>query len=98
MDKIDNSRKGRNSFFSQMLSEKREAAGLSLSDLAEMTRLPLSLLERLEADAQASPSFDECYKIAQALNARRPSGFMIQDLWRAATLSRQNIHPIKSAA
>lgn len=98
MEKIDNLRRGRNSLFSQLLSEKREAAGLSLADLAEMTRLPIGFLESLEADRQASLSFDACYKIAQALNARLQSSFMIQDLWRAATLSRQNIHPIKTAA
>lgn len=76
------------SLFSQVLVEKRTKAGLSLSDLADLTRLPLSLLEDLEAAGRTTPSFDICYKIGQAINSRRMQGFMIQDLWEAATIDR----------
>lgn len=76
------------SLFSQVLVEKRTKAGLTLSDLADLSRLPLSLLEDLESAQRTVPSFDICYKIGQAINARRMQGFMIQDLWEAATIDR----------
>ncbi|HEX4946550.1 MAG TPA: helix-turn-helix transcriptional regulator [Blastocatellia bacterium] len=76
------------SLFSQVLVEKRTKAGLSLSDLADLSRLPLSLLEDLESTGRSVPSFDICYKIGQAINSRRMQGFMIQDLWEAATIDR----------
>lgn len=76
------------SLFSQVLAEKRSKAGLTLSDLADLTRLPLSLLEDLESEGQATPSFDVCYKIGQAINSRQMQGFMIQDLWQAASMDR----------
>jgi transcriptional regulator with XRE-family HTH domain len=76
------------SLFSQVLTEKRTKAGLSLSDLADLTRLPLSLLEDLESAVRTVPSFDICYKIGQAINSRCMQGFMIQDLWEAASIDR----------
>ncbi len=76
------------SLFSQVLVEKRTKAGLTLSDLADLSRIPLNLLEDLEAAGRATPSFDICYKIGQAINSRRMQGFMIQDLWEAATIDR----------
>jgi transcriptional regulator with XRE-family HTH domain len=76
------------SLFSRVLVEKRTNAGLTLSDLADLTRLPLSLLEDLESAGRAVPSFDICYKIGQAINSRRMQGFMIQDLWEAAAIDR----------
>lgn len=82
------SKKLQNSLFSQVLSERRSKAGLTLSDLADLTRLPLTLLEDLEAAGQAEPSFDMCYKIGQAINSRQMQGFMIQDLWQAASMDR----------
>lgn len=76
------------SLFSQVLVEKRTQAGLSLADLADLSCLPLSLLEDLETAGRAVPSFDICYKIGQAINSRRMQGFMIQDLWEAAAIDR----------
>jgi transcriptional regulator with XRE-family HTH domain len=77
--------------FSQVLTEKRKKAGLSLSDLADLTRLPLGFLETLESEGEI-PSFDICYKIGQAINSRCMQGFMIQDLWQAATIDRSTIY------
>lgn len=90
---LDGLRKERHSLFSHMLTEKRRAAGLTLAELAELTRLPLLLLENLEASGQPTPSFDVCYKIAQALNSRHKCGFVIHDLWQAATMNRQKQSP-----
>jgi transcriptional regulator with XRE-family HTH domain len=92
MREIENLRRGHSSLFSQLLAERRAAAGLTLGELAEMTRLPLSFLENLESDGRATLSFDNCYKIAQALNSRRPRGFVMHDLWQAANLSRHSPH------
>ena len=82
------SRKLSKSQFSQVLAEKRKKAGLTLSDLADLTRLPLGLLETLESEGREIPSFDVCYKIGQAINSRCMQGFMIQDLWQAAAIDR----------
>ncbi|MBS1812293.1 MAG: hypothetical protein JST84_29275 [Acidobacteria bacterium] len=88
MQQVTFTKKINYSLFSQVLVEKRTKAGLSLSDLADLTRLPLSLLEDLECAGRSVPSFDICYKIGQAINSRRMQGFMIQDLWEAATIDR----------
>lgn len=93
MKKVDSSRGERGSLFSQLLFEKRAAAGLTLADLAELAHLPLSLLESLESGGRETPSFDVCYKIAQALNARHQRGFVINDLWQAAATRRQLYSP-----
>ena len=82
------SKKLKYSLFSQVLVEKRTKAGLTLKDLADLTRLPLEMLEALETDGRLVPSFDICYKIGQAINSRRMQGFMIQDLWQAAAMDR----------
>jgi transcriptional regulator with XRE-family HTH domain len=74
--------------FSQLLLQKRTSAGLSLAELADLACLPLSLLERLEQDEEPVPSFDVCYKIAAAINSRQMQGFLIQDLWQAASRDR----------
>lgn len=83
------------SSFAQMLAEKRAQAGLSLPQLAAMSRLPLDLLESIEFRGQAVPGFEVCAQIAQALNSRQTQGLMVaRDLWqaaltdKAATLSR----------
>jgi transcriptional regulator with XRE-family HTH domain len=81
--------------FSQLLAEKRMQAGLSLLELADLARLPVSLLEDLE-HAEQSPSFDVCYKIASAINSRRRQSFLIQDLWQAASRDRA-AHIIRAA-
>lgn len=88
MQQVSFTKKINYSLFSQVLVEKRTNAGLTLSDLADLTRLPLSLLEDLECAGRAVPSFDICYKIGQAINSRRMQGFMIQDLWEAAAIDR----------
>jgi transcriptional regulator with XRE-family HTH domain len=98
MNKFDNSRRERLPLFSRLLAEKRTEARLTLVELSELTRLPLLLLENLESGGQATASFDVCYKIAQALNSRGQRGFVIHDLWQAATLSRgQAASPVKTA-
>lgn len=88
MEQVTFPKKINYSLFGQLMAEKRTQAGLSLADLADLTRLPLSLLEDLEAAGRAVPSFDICYKIGQAINSRRMQGFMIQDLWEAASIDR----------
>lgn len=88
MQQVTFAKKLNYSLFSQVLVEKRTKAGLSLTDLADISRLPLSLLEDLESAERTVPSFDICYKIGQAINSRRMQGFMIQDLWQAAAIDR----------
>jgi transcriptional regulator with XRE-family HTH domain len=93
MNKFDNSRREQLPLFSRLLAEKRAEARLTLAELSELTRLPLLLLENLESGGQVTASFDVCYKIAQALNSRGQRGFVIHDLWQAATLSRRQVGP-----
>ena len=80
--------KTRSSLFGQLLAEKRLKAGITLSELATLSRLPLRLLEELEDEGREVPSFDVCYKIAAAINSKKMQGFMIQDLWQAASMDR----------
>jgi transcriptional regulator with XRE-family HTH domain len=74
--------------FGRLLAEKRSKAGLSLQELAELSGLSLSFLESLECRGQGAPGFDVCYRIAQAINARQQQGFVVQDLWQAASMDR----------
>lgn len=77
------------SSFAQMLAEKRMQAGLSLPQLAAMSRLPLDLLESIELRGQTVPGFEVCAKIAQALNSRHTQGLMVaRDLWQAAQMDK----------
>jgi transcriptional regulator with XRE-family HTH domain len=92
MEKAPSQPKARSSIFGQLLAEKRAKAGLSLQELATLTRLPLSLLEGLEREGREVPSFDVCYKIAQAINSRQMQGFVVQDLWQAASMDKAALH------
>lgn len=77
------------SSFAQMLAERRAQVGLSLPQLAAMSRLPLDLLESIELRGQAVPGFEVCAKIAQALNSRHTQGLMVaRDLWQAALMDK----------
>jgi transcriptional regulator with XRE-family HTH domain len=84
-----NSQTGKSgTLFGCLLAQKRSKAGLSLAELAELTRLSPGYLEELEKGGAASPNFDVCYKIAQAINSRAQQGFVLQDLWEAASMDR----------
>ncbi len=74
--------------FGRLLAEKRSKAGLSLQELAELSGLSLGFLESLECCGQEVPGFDVCYRIAQAINTRQQQGFVVQDLWQAASMDR----------
>jgi transcriptional regulator with XRE-family HTH domain len=80
--------KTRCSLFGQLLAEKRLTAGLTLKELAELSHLPLRLLEELEYEGREVPSFDVCYKIAEAINSKKRQGFVTQDLWQAASMDK----------
>lgn len=88
MADLNSQTKVRPSIFGRLLAEKRAKAGLSLADLAALTRLPLALLEEFEREGEEVPSFDICYKIAQAINSRERQGFIVQDLWQAASMDK----------
>jgi transcriptional regulator with XRE-family HTH domain len=77
----------RGSLFGQLLAERRAKAGISLLELSALTGMPLSLLEAYE-EGRELPSFDTCYKLAQAINSRLRQSFMIQDFWQAASMDR----------
>jgi transcriptional regulator with XRE-family HTH domain len=81
----------RNSLFARLLAEKRNKAGLSLSQLAALAGLPLSFLEALETGRQPAPSFDLCYQIAVAINSHARQCFLVNDLWQAASVERDAI-------
>lgn len=72
--------------FGRMLSDKRNRAGLSLKELADLSRLPCELLHGYENGSGGQPTFDICYKLAVAINSRAMQGFTIQELWEAASL------------
>ncbi|MFN0119356.1 MAG: helix-turn-helix domain-containing protein [Blastocatellia bacterium] len=74
--------------FGRLLEQKRRKAGMSLADLALLTRLPLATLENLESGAAAAPGFDVCYRIGQAINSRAQQGFVVQDLWEASAIDK----------
>ncbi len=83
-----NSQNGKSgTLFGHLLTQKCSKAGLSLSELADLTRLAPGYLEELEGGL-ALPNFDVCYKIAQAINSRDQQGFVIQDLWEAASMDK----------
>jgi transcriptional regulator with XRE-family HTH domain len=73
-------------FFGRLLNDKRQKAGISLPELAELTRLPCELLRSYEDGSGGRPTFDTCYKIAIAINSREMQGFTIQELWEAASM------------
>ena len=78
----------RASVFGKLLAEKRAQAGLTLAELAALSRLPVSLLEEFEGELREAPNFDTCYRIAVALNSRHRQGFIVQDLWQAASIDK----------
>jgi transcriptional regulator with XRE-family HTH domain len=80
--------KPHSSLFGKLLTEKRSQAGLSREELAELARVPLRLVEELEIGAREAPGFDLCYRLGAAINSRRMQGFLIQDLWQAASMDR----------
>lgn len=87
MEMLNSQNRQSGTLFGHLLTQKCSKAGLSLSDLADLTRLAPGYLEELERGA-ALPNFDVCYKIAQAINSRDQQGFVIQDLWEAASLDK----------
>ncbi len=69
---------------SELLRRKREAAGLSQAELAELAGLDLQIIEYLELGALEPATFDNCYKISRALSQRTGQAYVFQDLWCAA--------------
>jgi transcriptional regulator with XRE-family HTH domain len=88
MEKLNSQPRTFKTVFGLLLARKRSKAGLSLADLADLTRLSLGFLEELEQGVAVPPNFDVCYKIAQAINSRVQQGFVLQDLWEAAALDK----------
>ncbi len=88
MEELNSKPRNYGTIFGQLLAQKRSKAGLSLSDLADLTGLSLGFLEDLEKGGAASPNFDVCYKIARAINSRVQQGFVVQDLWEAAAVDK----------
>lgn len=74
--------------FGRTLLEKRSSAGITLTELAAQMQMPLAFLEELERGSSIIPTFDLCYRLAQAINSRSRHGFLVQDLWQAASLDR----------
>jgi transcriptional regulator with XRE-family HTH domain len=89
MEMLNSQNRNSGSIFGRLLAQKRSKAGLSLAEMSELTRLSQGLLEELESGV-AAPNFDTCYKIAQAINSRDRQGFVIQDLWEAASIDRHS--------
>lgn len=71
--------------FGRLLNQRRTKAGLSLTELSELTSLSCEQLNRYEDGSGGQPTFDTCYKIAMAINSREMQGFTIQELWEAAS-------------
>lgn len=88
MNSLESKSNKTGTLFGDLLIRKRNAAGLTLVELAELTRLSATYLEELELGSADAPNFDVCYKIAQAINSRRQQGFLVQDFWEAAALDR----------
>ncbi|HZS03372.1 MAG TPA: helix-turn-helix transcriptional regulator [Blastocatellia bacterium] len=90
MEKLNSQSKNSGTVFGRLLAQKRGKAGLSLSDLAGLAGLSLGCLEELER-GETVPNFDLCYKIGQAINSRHRQGFIVQDLWEAASLDKLSL-------
>lgn len=88
MERLNSQHEMFKTVFGRLLRQKLERAALSLTELAAMTRLSADYLEDLANGVAPSPNFDVCYKIAQAINSRSQQGFVVQDLWEAATLDK----------
>jgi transcriptional regulator with XRE-family HTH domain len=69
--------------FGRLLSQKRNEAHLSITELALMSGVTETRLEAWEQGNGESPDFDMCYKIGQAITAKSGQGFVVQDLWQA---------------
>ena len=70
--------------FSELLKKKREAAGLTRAELAISAGLSPEFITGLETGALRNASFDNCYRISEALTRHTRQPFILQDLWRAA--------------
>ena len=62
-----------------------------MSELADLTGFTPGYLEELEKGEVAPPNFDVCYKLGQAINSRQQQGFVVQDLWEAASLDKLSL-------
>jgi transcriptional regulator with XRE-family HTH domain len=72
----------------QLVRQIREAAGLSLAQLASLTGLSIPRLEELERGGGEPASFDLCYKLGEALSARTGRRFILHDLWLACSVDK----------
>jgi len=70
--------------FSELLQKKREAAGLSQSELARLAGLDVEVINYLELGAVETATFDTCFKISRAISAHSGQAYVLQDLWCAA--------------
>jgi transcriptional regulator with XRE-family HTH domain len=70
--------------FNELLRKKREAAGLTQTELARLAGLDVNVIIDLELGAVTTATFDTCYKISRAITASSGQAFVLQDLWCAA--------------
>ena len=70
--------------FSELLRKKREAAGLTQTELAKLAKLDAKLIAQLELGDMELATFDTCYKISRAISTVSGEGYVMQDLWCAA--------------
>jgi len=70
--------------FSELLRQKREAAGLSQAELAKLAGLDLQVINYLELGAIEPATFDNCFKIGRAISRHSGQAYVLQDLWCAA--------------
>ena len=69
--------------FGQLLEQKRKAAGMTVEELATMSKLTVARLQEMEQGRGEMPSFDTCYRLGQAITSRSGQMFVTQDLWLA---------------
>jgi transcriptional regulator with XRE-family HTH domain len=72
----------------QLVRQMREAAGLSLTQLATLTGLTPMKLQELEQGGGEPPSFDTCCKLGQAFSAKTGYRFVLHDLWLACSVDK----------
>lgn len=79
--------------FGHLLSQKRKEAQLSISELAKLSGLPEAQLEAMEQGSGELPTFDNCYRIGQAISSRSGQMFVLQDLWQALRADKLEANP-----
>jgi transcriptional regulator with XRE-family HTH domain len=67
----------------QIVRQKREEAGLTLSQCALLADLPVRKLRELEQGNDSTVNFDLCRRIGKAIAAVTGQRFVLHDLWLA---------------